>query len=272
MASAAAPPRHRAPSSVRTAAPAVVTSAVVAAAALLGLPALVVVVVVVQVSAAAGVLLLADVPGRRESALLTGAAVVGADLLAVRRSGTRIGDLAAVVALAIIAAVLLELVRRDRERVTESLAATVTAAVLVVFGAHLLSLRGSAGGPRVVATALAAVAVGLLAGALVELVARGPIVASGSRRGVLGVVVSTGSAAAFGAIGGGALASVSGGQATVLALSSAAAAAVAGLVVELACADVGAARRRAAAGPLGAALPVVIAAPVAYAVSRLVIG
>lgn len=272
MTSAAPAPRHRAPSSLRSALPAVVAAAAVAAAALAGNAVLFAAVIVVQIGAAAGVLLLADVPGRRQSAALAAVAAVVADLLAMRDHGERVGDLVAVVALSVLAAVLLELLRRDRTRVTESITATVSSVVLVVMAAHLLSLRGSAAGPDVVAFVLAAVACGLLAGGLVELVAHGPVVASGSRRGVLGIVVATGVAAGVGALAGESISSLTPRTATLLAMSCAAAAAVGGLVVELACADVGPTRGRAAAGPLGAALPVVLAAPVAYAVSRLVVG
>jgi len=271
MRSAAAPARHRAPSTLREVLPVVVASGLVAAAAVAGLPALVVVIVVVQVAAAAGVLMLADAPARRQSAILATVAAGVADVLVVRDDGRRVGDLVVVVSLSFVAAVVMELVRRDRVRVTESLAATVTAVLVVAMGAHAIALHGSPDGARLVVVAFLAVALGLLAAGAVELLVRGPLVASGARRGILGIASVTATAAVVGVVTADFL-RVDVGIAVLLAVATAVAAEVGDLVVQLACADVPAARRRAVAGPLGAALPVIAAAPVAYAVSRLAIG
>lgn len=249
---------------------AVVTALAGAGAALVGGAFLVVVVLVVQLGAAAGVLLLTDAPSFRDSMVIAGVAAVAADALAMWDDGARVGSIAGVFGLAVVASFAVELARRDRQRVTESLAATVTAVGFAVLTAHLLVLHAPQHGDNVVAVTLGCVALSLVVGRVVDAVAPGGPVCPGASRGAAGVVVSVALGAVAGAGFGIAVAPLAPRSGALLGLAVAAAAAAADVATDVASADVIA--RRGLSGPLAATLPVVLAAPVAYGVTRLLFG
>src|SRR4029079_1774535 len=84
------------------------------------------------------------VPGARGGVALAGAAALAADLLLGVRGDTRpLAPVSAVVGLAVVGALIHQLLRSaDRARVTASLTATVTLAVLAVLaGLYIAALR-----------------------------------------------------------------------------------------------------------------------------------
>jgi hypothetical protein len=106
-----------------------------------------------------------DVPGRSVGSVLAGAAAVTADVLLLVRDDTRaLTPVTGVLAVAMIGAIVHQLARRDgRERLTESLAATMTLVVLATLGALFVATQQTLGGPALVA--LAALSAGVAAGA-----------------------------------------------------------------------------------------------------------
>jgi hypothetical protein len=105
------------------------------------------------------------VPGRTGGSVLAGAAAVTADALLLVRDDTRaLTPVAGVLAVAMLGAMVHQLARRDgRERLTESLTATMTLVVLATFGALYVAAEQTLGGPALVA--LAALAAPVAAGA-----------------------------------------------------------------------------------------------------------
>lgn len=249
---------------------AIAAAVVVAGAGIAGRPALAVVVLAVQLGAVAGVLLLADAPAFGESLLLAGSAALVADLVSLRDRGAHVGWLVAVIAVALVAAVLLELVRRDRERVVVSLSATVSAVVVAVLVAHLLVVAGPRHGGETVAAALSCTAIALGVGRLTDLAVPRPVAAPGGSRGGVGLVAAVAIGAVAGAAFGVALDPLTPAGGALLGVAAGAAAAAAELASDLASADFDA--RPAVAAPLAAVLPIVLTAPVVYGVSRLLIG
>lgn len=254
---------HAAPASGR-AVPVVVgaavASALVAGAAFGGLGFVLAAVASLQIAAAGGIVVLAAPPAPRQSVLLALVVAGTADILLLR-DGDRLGDLVAVVSLAFVAAVLLELVRRNRRDVTTSLAATMSAVMLMVLVAHLLALYRLERGERLLLVGYVCVTVGLLTGWLVGRVTSTPA-----------AVIAT---ALAGAAAGAALGLAADPlQAATGAAQGGAAALAAGVATAAFAAAVGevAPRQRDLARPLGAVLPGVVAAPVAYALSLLVVG
>lgn len=258
MAHAAPPPRRVVPVGLAGA----IAAALLSGASVLGLAPLLLLVAALQVTVGAGLLVLSAVPARRQSLALTVVAAVAADVLALRDDGDRVGDLVAVVALGLVAAVLLELLRRNRSRVTASLAVTVSAVVLVVLVAHVLALHGSADGDRLLLSGFGCVAAGLLAGFAVGRLARQAAVAL-SASAAVGTAVGALSGAVIEPLG------VRSGAALGLAVSIAAGVAVAAFDVVMA--EVGP-RQRDITRPLGAVLPCAVAAPTAYVVTLLLVG
>jgi hypothetical protein len=106
-----------------------------------------------------------DVPGRTGGMVLAGAAAATADVLLLVRDDTReLTPVATVLAVAIIGAIVHQLARRGgRERLTESLTATMTLVVLATLGALFISTEQTLGGAALVA--LAALSAAVAAGA-----------------------------------------------------------------------------------------------------------
>jgi len=105
------------------------------------------------------------VPGRTGGSVLAGAAAVTADVLVLVRDDTRaLTPVAGVLAVAMIGAMVHQLARRDgRQRLTESLTATMTLVVLATLGALFVAAEQTLGGPALVA--LAALSAAIAAGA-----------------------------------------------------------------------------------------------------------
>ncbi|WHP19332.1 hypothetical protein P9841_09695 [Cellulomonas sp. ES6] len=154
-------------------------------------------VVVLVLALAAGLPYLAGLPARVGSSVVIGLAGVGA-VVAVHLTRTEplLGDLPAVFAGAVLAAFVAELARRDgRERLVESVAGTVTGALVAVCAAGWLAAERTAAGDAVVVTGAVALAVGSALTAL-------PL------RGWTGAGVSLGGAVAGALVAGAALPAV----------------------------------------------------------------
>jgi hypothetical protein len=212
-----------------------------------------------------------DVDGAEAATVVVVASAAAADLLAVRRHGEDVAGAVTVVALAFVVSLAVALFRTHRQRVADSLAGTVSAVVLVVLAAHLLATSAKTG-RAVVATGVLCAATALVAGRAGDVAAVRPALAPGARRGLLGLVAGVAAAAVLGAVLGGAWAPLSAASGTVLGAVSGLAAAVADLALDLMAADAVDDRRAAALRPLTVLLPLVVAAPVAYAAARLLIG
>ena len=253
---------------------AAVVGGVLALAAVPGASVLAVALLLGQVLLALALFELLVTPGGRGAALVAGLAALAGNLLVLRGTG-EVDALAGVCGLALVGALLHQLVRRARARVTESLAGTLLAVVLVVSAACLLGLRRLDGGGAAVVAALVAAAAGLLAGRLGDRAAPTPPLAEGATRGLPGLLLALlgGAAAAAGVAG------VTGElpvlPTVLLGLGVATAAAVADLAVEVGAAELTGerrnARRVAALRPVGVLLPYAVVGPVALLAGRLVL-
>jgi hypothetical protein len=210
----------------------------------------------VQLLLAAGWLILAATPARGGGLAVAGGAALTADLLLVCRHAPGAGSLAGAVGLGVVAAVVGQLFRRERSRVTDVLAAHCAAVLLAVSVAPPLALLVLRRGELTVATGMLALALTLagseVGAALVpahRLLARtgaGLVVGIGGGTALGGVLVGAGGVAAAAAVSG----------ATV----------VAELVAMVVAGDRGTSR------PLAAALPFALAAPGLYVVGRVMLG
>ena len=151
--------------------------------------------VVVQVFAALGFLALVEAPAGGGVFVLVMAAGLGADAV-VLLSDDGPGGLAGVVALALVAALLHQLTRRNRSRVTESLADTFVGVVLVCSTVCLLAAQREDDGTWPTRVALAAALVALLAGRVGDAVLRTPALALGATRAWPGLLLGLGSSVA----------------------------------------------------------------------------
>ncbi len=106
-----------------------------------------------------------DVPGRTGGWIVAGTAAVAADVLILVRDDTRaLTPVAGVLALAMIGAMVHQLARRGgRNRLTESLAATMSLVAIATLGARFVALEQTRGGPALVA--LVALSAAVAAGA-----------------------------------------------------------------------------------------------------------
>jgi len=254
------------------------------------------VVLALQVVLVLGLLALVDAPAAGGVFVVGVSAAVAADLAVLHDHG-RLGALAGIVALSLVAALLHQLGRRARTRVTESLAVTLFVVVLVCGCACLLAVR-ELDGARLAAIVLAAVGVSLLVGRLGDAFVARPAVTPAATRGWPGLVLALGLGVAVAALLGGD--HLSARAAALLGLAVAAAAAAGDVAVDLAAVDVAAApgaaaphaavatghvaappgaaalraddgRRAAARRPVGLLLPFAAAGPVAYVAARLVL-
>jgi len=187
----------------------------------------------------------------------------------------RVAGLAGVVGLGLVASFLHQLSRKDRNRVTESLADTLVAVVAAVSAACLVALHQTDGGEQVLLVALAAAGATLLAGRVGDRLAPRPVLGLGASRGWPGLVLglATGVAAAV-------LVAQAGGEpalvpAALLGLVAASTVATADLAVDLGAAELRSgwrdARRVAALRPAALLLPYALLGPVALLAGRLVL-
>jgi len=245
-----------------------------AGAAVLGVLPLAAVVLLVQVFLVLGVLALLDAPAAGGAFVLGAGAAVAADVVVLVDEG-RVAGLAGVVGLGLVASFLHQLIRKDRNRVTESLADTMVTVVVAVSAACLVALHQTDRGEQVLLVALAAAGATLLAGRVGDRLAPRPVLAVGASRGWPGLVLGLaagGAAAVLVARAGGEPALVS---AALLGLVSASTVATADLAVDLGAAELRSgwrdARRVAALRPAALLLPYALLGPVALLAGRLVL-
>ena len=230
---------------------------------------LLVAVALVQVVLVLGFLALVDAPAALGVFVIGTAAAVVADVVVEVQDG-RVGGLAGVVALSLVAGLLLQLVRPHRSRVTESLADTLVVTVLVCSAAALPAAVHRAGGDDVVRTGLVAATVALLVGRAVDALRHG----RGPSRGLPGLVAAlvTGTGTAL-LVAGDALTTR---DALLLGLAVSGAAAAADQLTDLAGEDLSLqprdARRLASLRPVTLLLPFALVAPVLLAAVRLLEG
>ena len=180
------------------------------------------------------------------------------------------------IGVALTVGLLHQLVRRGRTRVTESLADTLVAVVLVVSAASLIALRMAGGGRDAVVVCLAAGA-GRAAARPAWATASCPGLPSPSAPTAAGPAwcsrLGVGSMAAVAAAGD--TGPVAGTRALLLGLAIAATVSAGDLAVDLGAAELTAGRRDArrvsALMPAGLVLPFAALAPVAYVAGRLVL-
>jgi hypothetical protein len=213
-------------------------------------------------------------------ALLVGlSAAVAADALVLADDG-RIDRLAGVVGLSLVAALLHQLLRRGRNRVTESLADTLVGVVVAVSAACLVALADGDGdrGEHVLLVGLAAAAVALLVGRVVDRLLPRPALATGATRGwpglLLGLACGTVAALLVAPLDDADVLTLP--SAALLGLLVAATVATADLAVDLGAAELRAgwrdARRVSALRPAALLLPYAVLGPVALLAGRLVLG
>ena len=248
--------------------------AALAGLALLGIGPLLAGVVVLQLLLVLGFLALVDAPAAVGVFGLACLAAVASDVVVAVDHG-RVAGLGAVVALALVAALLQQLVRRGRTRVTEVLADSLVAVVLVACAACLTAaLELAHATDRPVVAGLVAAAVALLAGRAIDGVLSRHPVTVGATRGWPGTVAGL----LLGTTGGIAVAPAGTTPARIALLGLAASAVVVAvdLAVDLAAADLrpGPAdvRRVAALRPVLALLPYALLGPVLLLGTRLLEG
>jgi len=199
------------------------------------------------------------VPGGVGGAAVAGAAAVAADVLVLDGAGDQpLSSVPAVLALAVLAALVHQLARRDgRDRLTASLTATVSLAALAALGSAYVASLDVEHGPGLVSTAGVAAAL-VVAGVFARRRS------GASNRYDIVVVPAAGAASAVVMV---ALEGLEVGPALAVAGVSALVAWVATVLVARA---PGSGSREGAA--LGAALPILVAGPAAYVLGRLLVG
>lgn len=251
-------------------------------------------VLVMQLVLVPGVLTVLNGPARRGALLVATAAAVAAGAVVLSEKGG-VDGLAGLVALALVAALLQQLARRGRDRVTEGLADTLLVVVLVGAASCLVALRADPrpGAGAVTVGAITAAGAGLLVGRLGDRLLPTPLLLVRSSRGLAGLLLGLAAGAGAGALAG---AGGSTGGCALLGLAAAAAAAAADVAVDVGATDIGAvgtgavgigavdvaaggvrrgsadARRVAALRPVAALLPYAMLGPVALLGGRLVLG
>jgi hypothetical protein len=220
-------------------------------------------VVVVQILAMLGFLAFVDAPASGGVFVVAAAAVVAADAVVWWDDG-RADGLAGVAAVTVVAALLHQLSRRERSRVTESLADTFVVVVLGCSTVCLVAALLHADGSWPVRAGLAAAGVALLAGRIGDAVVHRPALAFGATRAWPGLLLGLGSGVAVAVLlTDGHLES---GRAALLGLVVAATVATIDLAVDLAASELTAgpddARRVAALRPVGVLLPFTLLGPV----------
>ncbi len=220
-------------------------------------------VAVLQLLLVLGFLALVDAPASEGVFALAVASAVAADLVVELDDG-RIGGLSGVVALAFVGGLLHQLSRRERSRVTESLADTFVVVVLVCSAVCLAAAAQHPHGSWPLRAGLAAAAVALAAGRLGDAVIHRPALALGASRAWPGLLLGLGGGTAVAAVvSHGHLTSARGG---FVGLAAAAAVAAADLALDLAAAELTSthddARRVAALRPVSVLLPYALLGPV----------
>jgi hypothetical protein len=233
-------------------------------------------VVLVQVVLARAVLALLGAPAAGGALVVALVAAGAADAVVLADDGAA-DRLAGVVGLSLVLALLHQLVRRGRSRVTESLADTLLAVLVTVAAACLLALGAVEDGRAVLLVVLGAAAAALLAGRLGDRLLPRPALTAGSTRGWPGLALALAAAAGVAAGVGGVVEGVELALPVrvLLGLVVAATVVTADLAVDLGAAELHAGRRDArrvrALQPAAALLPYALLGPVALLAGRLVL-
>ena len=225
-------------------------------------------VVAVQALLVLGILALLDAPAAGGIFYLGVGAGLAADVVVLADEG-RVDGLPAVVALTLVAGLLHQLMRRDRQRVVESLAATMVVVSLVCMTAVLAA--SSEHGSWPLRIALAAAGATLLAGRVGDRFLPGPAIALAATRRWpgLGLALLAGLGAAV-LVGRG---NVESSQAALIGLVAVSVVAGIDLALDLAATELTPshddARRVAALRPVAVLLPFAALAPIVLLVMRL---
>jgi hypothetical protein len=252
-----------------------VVAAALAGLALLGTAPLGIGVFAVQVVIALAWLATLDARGSTGAFAISVAVAAACDIVVGVADTADLGRTALVVALAVLASLLHQLLRRPRRGVTLSVAATLSMAVFASCASSYVALRVEGGGGIADATALFGAGVALALARLVDVVLPRPAAVPGSRRGVVGLLLGLGAAGAMGWFYGHAHPHVLGADHGVrMAIVTALIALLADLAVDavLSTAPPDEERSVAALTPLGMLLPVVLAGPAAYVAGRILLG
>lgn len=210
-----------------------------------------VVLIPVQGALALAWLTLARVPARLAGASIAISAGVAAGVLLVAERRPSPGGLSGVIGLGVVAAVLGQLLRRDRSRVTDVLAAQCAAVLLVVAVAAPLALAAYRHGGQAAAAALFGLGLALFAGQLGVPERPWRMAAAAG----VGVLVAAGVGLA-----------VLGGTGAAVAATAAIATAASSVVVAVV------AGQRRVARALAVTAPYALAGPCAYLVARVMLG
>lgn len=249
-------------------------AAALAGLALIGAAALGAGVFAVQVVIALAWLAAIDAKGSVGGFAIGVATAAAVDIVVGLTTEPDLGQAAPVAGIALVVALLHQLLRRPRRAVTLSLAGTMSGVVLGLCAVCYLALQAEGSGDKADAAALLGAAAALVVARAIDLVLPQPSAFPGSRRGIVGiaagVAVSLGVGAAYGA--------VHDGLRTAVAVRIAVIAAVLALIADVAVdavltqAPPRDERRLSALTPLGALLPVVLVGPVAYVAGRIMLG
>lgn len=225
-------------------------------------------VAVLQLLAVLGFLAVTETPAAQGVFVLGVLAAAAADVTVVVDDG-RARYLGAVVGLSLVAGLLHQLARRERSRVTESLADTLVVVTIVTAAAGLAAAARTSDGVWPTRVALAAAAAALLAGRIGDRVVHRPALAIGSTRAWPGLLLSLGcGVAAAAAVGHDHV-----DRAPLVGLAAAAAVAATDLLLDLAAAELTPAhedaRRVAALRPTSLFVPFALLGPVVLTAVRL---
>jgi len=216
-----------------------------------------------------GFLALVDAPGAFGVFALGVATAVAADVVVHLEDG-EVGDLAGVAALALVAGLLLQLVRRRRDRVTEGLADAMVTVVLLTSAACLPAVLQAEDGEVLLRVGLLAAGAALVVGRLADLVLRRLALSSDATRGWHGLVLALaiGVAVAVPEAGD----NLTDRDAMLVGLACAATAALADLFLDLAAAELLVRpdeRRLVSLRPVASLLPFALVGPVLLTAARL---
>lgn len=228
---------------------ALVGTGLLATGAAAGRPALAAAVLVIQLLL--GLCWLTVLQASLTTAALVGLAALACDSLLLRSDRADAGSMAGVLGLALVTAIVAQLLRRRRRDVTAGLVAALSGVVLMAAAALPLALRPFEDGPDIALVALVAIAVALVAARLLP----GPALPVRAGALLLAVVVG----GRYGIVNG----AVDGGPAAALSAAAAAFALVVDLGVVRMSTDVGRGQL-AALRPVAGFLPVVAALPAVY--------
>jgi hypothetical protein len=248
--------------------------AVVVSSALMGLGhagqlPLLVGVAVLQLLLLLGVLALVDAPGALGAFALGVGTAVAADVV-VHLDDGEVGDLAGVAALALVGGLLLQLLRRGRDRVTEALADAMVAVVLLTAAACLPAVLQAEDGEVLLRVGLLAAGAALVVGRVADLLLRRLAVSPDATRGWHGLVLALGVGVAVAVPEAGD--HLTDRDAMLVGLACAATAALADLFLDLAASELlvrADDRRLVSLRPVVSLLPFALVAPVLLTAARL---